>query len=83
MEYVPVGRLMFGVGFTKQDVLWDAFAKYAFLQQSKMEGSPVSMTYYGNVAVDTRAEEKTPFLEATDRFSFFKKMANLCCGNLK
>ena len=74
LEYVPVERLMFGFGFTRQDVLWDVFAKYALLRQSKMQGSPISMTYYGNVAVDTRAEEKTPYLEATDRFSFFHSL---------
>lgn len=74
LEYVPVGRLMIGIGFTKQDVLWDAFAKYALLQQGKTGGSLVSMTYYGNIAVDTREEEKTPFLEATDRFSFFHSL---------
>ena len=57
LEYVPVERLMFGFGFTRQDVLWDVFAKYALLRQSKLQGSPISMTYYGNVSVDTRAEE--------------------------
>lgn len=74
LEYVPVERLMIGLGFTKQDVLWDAFAKYAIMRQGKLGGAPVSMTYYGNVAVDTREEEKTLFLEATDRFSFFHSL---------
>ena len=74
LEYVPASNLMFGFGFTKQDVLWDAFIKYAILRQGKQGGSAVSMTYYGNVAVDTRPEEKTPFLEATDRFSFYHSL---------
>jgi hypothetical protein len=74
MDYVPAERLMFGFGFTKDNVLWDAYAKYAILRQASMKGSPLSMTYYGNVAVDTRVEEKTPFLEATDRFSFFHSL---------
>jgi hypothetical protein len=74
LEYVPVGNVMVGFGFTKQDILWDAFAKYAILRQTKAGGSPVSVTYYGNMAVDTRPEEKTPFLEATDRFSFFNAL---------
>jgi hypothetical protein len=73
-EYVPVDRLMVGFGLTKFNNLWDFYGKYALLQQMQEGGSPVSVTYYGNAAVDTRREEDTDFTEGTDRWSFFHQL---------
>ncbi len=73
-DYVPVDRLLVGFGFTKNNLLWDAFGKYALLRQGKEAGSPVSLTYYVNAAIDTREEDKTDFKESTDRWSFFHQV---------
>jgi hypothetical protein len=73
-DYTPVDRLMVGFGFTKKDLIWDLNAKYALLRQGKGGGSPVSLTYYVNAAVDTRKLEKTPFSEKSDRWSFYHQL---------
>lgn len=73
-DYVPADRLMIGFGFTKNNLLWDAYGKYALLRQGKEAGSPISLTYYVNAAIDTREEEKTPYNESTDRWSFFHQL---------
>jgi hypothetical protein len=70
-DYVPVERLMVGFGFTKENLVWDMFGKYALLRQGKSGGSPISLTYYGNAAIDTRGDDDTGFEESTDRWSFF------------
>ena len=74
IDYVPIDRLMVGFGLTKDNVLWDFWGKYALLRQGRSGGSPISMTYYVNAAADTRAEEKTPFDETSDRWSFFHQL---------
>src|SRR5688572_30961218 len=58
--YVPIDRLMVGFGLTKQNLTWDFNAKYAILKQMTSDGSPVSITYYGNAAMDTRKKEQFP-----------------------
>ena len=76
-SYVPVNDLMVGFGFTKNNLLWDFNVKYSLLQQMTEKGSPVSITYYGNAAIDTR--DKSFFanaddLKMTDRLSFFHQV---------
>lgn len=73
-EYVPVDRLLVGFGITKFNSLWDFYGKYAILRQMKNGGSPVSMSYYLNMAIDTRDEEKAGFEEGSDRFSYFHSL---------
>ncbi len=52
VSYSPINKLNIGIGITKSNMLWDASAKYAILQQTKGV-YPVSVTYYGNMAYDT------------------------------
>ncbi len=73
-DYVPMDRLMVGFGFTKQDLLWDVYGKYALLRQGRSGGSPVFLTYYVNAAIDTREKEITNFSEGTDRYSFYHEL---------
>lgn len=80
-EYVPVDRLLVGIGFTKFNNLFDFFGKYAILKQMKNGGSPVSLTYYMHGAIDTRKDVDDPalayapnFTEFTDRMSFFHQV---------
>lgn len=73
-DYTPADRLLIGFGFTKENLLWDLYGKYAILRQGRSGGSPVSVTYYVNAAVDTREKEKTNFEEGSDRWSFFHQV---------
>jgi hypothetical protein len=73
-DYVPADNLMVGFGFSNQNNLWDGFAKYALLKQKSNGGTPVSLTYYVNAAIDTREKENTDFEESTDRWSFFHQL---------
>jgi hypothetical protein len=71
-SYTPVEKLLVGFGFTKENITWDFDAKYAILQQARKGGSPVSLTYFGNVAIDTRNKEN--FVNSSDRFSYFNQL---------
>jgi Membrane bound beta barrel domain (DUF5777) len=71
LGYTPINNLMVGVGFTKDRLLWDFNAKYALLKQNN-KGMPVSVTYFGNIAVDTR--EESNFMYNVDRFSYFHQI---------
>ena len=72
LGYTPINNLMIGVGFTKERLLWDANLKYAILKQNKQKNIPVSVTYFGNIAMDTRTKEN--FVYNTDRLSFFHQL---------
>ena len=74
LDYVPVDRLLVGLGFTKFNNLVDFYGKYAIVRQMKGGGSPISISYYINAAVDTREEEDTNFEEGSDRWSFFHQV---------
>jgi len=68
--YTPIKNLSLGIGITKSNMVWDGSAKYAILRQMEGGGSPVSVTYFGNFAVDTR-EKKGNFVDGIDRMSYF------------
>jgi hypothetical protein len=70
--YTPINNLMIGAGFTKDRLLWDASVKYAILKEQGAKVYPVSVTYYANVAADTRPSEN--FLNKSDRFSYFHQL---------
>lgn len=71
-NYVPIDKLMVGIGLTKYKMLWDANVKYAIFEQMKGGGFPVSITYYGNAAIDTRPEEN--FINFSDRLTYFNQL---------
>jgi hypothetical protein len=72
--YVPIEKLMVGFGLTKTNLTWDINAKYTILQQACSGGSPVTVTYFVNAAIDTRDQEKGNFLNGTDRLSYFHQL---------
>jgi Membrane bound beta barrel domain (DUF5777) len=72
VNYVPMEKLQLGVGITKDRVQWDLNAKYALVKQAKSGGWPVSITYYGNMAIDTRPEEN--FAKFADRIAYFNQL---------
>ena len=72
--YVPINNLSVGFGFSKKNTLLDFNAKYALLKQYKGWRMPVSVTYYGNVAIDPRNEDDTEIYHKSDRLSFFHQL---------
>jgi hypothetical protein len=78
-NYSPIDRLSVGIGITRTKMLLDLNAKYAIIQQT--EGKfPISVTWYGNAAVDTRPEEDVtlyngePIKRNTDRYTYFNQV---------
>ncbi|MEN9684803.1 MAG: hypothetical protein RLZZ28_589 [Bacteroidota bacterium] len=74
VSYSPYKNLYLGIGITKEKLLWDASAKYAFFTQTPGK-YPVSVTYYGNLAYDTREDaDGSIFKYQTERMSFFNQL---------
>ena len=63
---------MIGVGITKERLLWDYNIKYALLREQGEKPSPVSVTYFGSLAVDTRNAKN--FRQHLDRYSYFHQL---------
>ncbi|ASU33073.1 hypothetical protein MuYL_1173 [Mucilaginibacter xinganensis] len=74
VSYAPINNLNLGIGLDKFDMLWDGSAKYAIIKQTK--GTyPVSVTYYGDLAIDTRKDVgNTLFTHNSDRIISFNQL---------
>lgn len=70
-SYVPINNLMIGFSITKANMTWEGYGKYAIIKQTKGK-YPVSVTYFGDVAVDSR--EKDNFVHYSDRMMFFNQL---------
>lgn len=74
VDYAPINNLYLGLGFEKYDEIWDGSAKYAIIKQTRGE-SPVSITYYGDLSLDTRADPtKSLFAHYSDRLLSFNQI---------
>jgi len=74
-SYVPINKLSIGYGFSQLNMYQDFSLKYAILQQTRSGSMPLSVTYYGNMAIDARAKEDiTYYANPTDRFSYFNQL---------
>jgi Membrane bound beta barrel domain (DUF5777) len=74
-SYVPIKNLQVGFGACNDRMQVDWNLKYALLRQTKDGTIPVSITYFGNVVMDTRKKDATTlFVTASDRFSFFDQV---------
>ncbi len=74
-SYVPIKDLQVGFGATNDRMQVDGNLKYALLKQTKNGSMPVSITYYGNILMDTRKKDATTlFVTNSDRFSFFNQI---------
>jgi Membrane bound beta barrel domain (DUF5777) len=71
LGYAPINKLFVGAGITKERMQVDLNAKYALWQQTPNK-IPVSVTYFGNVVIDSR--EKSNFRESVHRLSFFNQL---------
>ncbi len=57
VQYTIIENLSLGVGFTKLNKFVDFSLKYTFFKQTRDWSTPVTLTYYGNMAIDNREEE--------------------------
>lgn len=71
-SYVVKTNIQVGLGFTKDRLQWDLNGKYAIIKQNQKGGWPVSITWFGNVVVDTRGKEN--FVNNGDRLSYFNQL---------
>ena len=71
-NYVPRKNIQLGIGLCGNNLQWDGNLKWAILRQRVSNGSPVSVTYFGNFAVDTR--KSSNFVNFPDRFSYFNQL---------
>lgn len=70
--YTPIKNLAVGFGFAKFKKFLDFNAKYSILKQSRDGAIPVSVTYFGDVAIDARAPET--FSEEVHRLSYYNEL---------
>ncbi|MEK7225675.1 MAG: DUF5777 family beta-barrel protein, partial [Bacteroidota bacterium] len=72
-DYTPLNNLAVGFGVTKERYTVDFNGKYALVKQLDKGGWPVSITYFGNIAIDSR-EKKGNFVNWGDRVSYFNQV---------
>ena len=73
MFYTPIDKLAVGIGITKERYTLDFNGKYALVRQMDKGGWPVSITYFGNIAIDCRKKEGN-FVNWGDRVSYFNQL---------
>ena len=74
-SYVPIKNLQLGFGSTNDKMQVDGNLKYAILRQTKDWKMPVSVTLFGNVAMDTRSKNSSiPIVTTSDRFTYFSQL---------
>lgn len=73
INYVPVNNLQLGIGICKIDMLVDGTLKYALIKQANSGGSPVSVTFYEDMAISTIKKEGN-FVNNSDRISYFTQL---------
>ncbi|MEP1095585.1 MAG: DUF5777 family beta-barrel protein [Cyclobacteriaceae bacterium] len=72
LTYVPLKNLAVGYGITKDKLYQDFNVKYSIKEQTRSGSMPVSLAYYGNATVDSRAKgDIERFANSTDRLSFY------------
>ena len=72
-NYTPINNLAVGFGYTKFNRYLDMNLKYSILKQRKDWSIPVSITYYGTAAVNTRTDET--FAKSAYRWSFYHELS--------
>ena len=74
-SYTPVNNLQIGFDATNENMQVDWNLKYAILKQTKDGSTPVSITYFGNIAMDTRKKDSINlFASVSDRLSYFSQI---------
>lgn len=70
--YAPVKKLFLGIGITKERMQVDLNAKYQLMHQTTDNKIPVSISVFGNMAVDSR--NKSNFRFGVHRLSYFSQV---------
>ncbi len=65
-------RIMIGIGGTKNNNLYNVQWKYKLFRQAETKGMPVSVTYYGNAAINISSNPD--FLTVSKRLSYFHQI---------
>ena len=74
-SYVPIKNLQVGFGSTNDKMQIDGNLKYAILKQTTDWKMPISVTFYGNVAMDTRSMNSSiPIVNTSDRLTYFSQL---------
>lgn len=72
LNFVPINKLSVGAGLTKERMQVDLNAKYAIFKQTENNRMPVSVSFFGNVGIDTR--DKSNFRYSEHRYSYFSQL---------
>ena len=72
LTYSLIDDLAIGVGLSKLNMYLDLHAKYAIFKQRRDWSIPVGLTYYANMAIDTRDAEN--FEEGVHRYSYYHEL---------
>ncbi|HQQ93832.1 MAG TPA: DUF5777 family beta-barrel protein [Bacteroidia bacterium] len=70
-NYSITKNLMLGIGTTKNNMLQDLCWKYALIRQTRSGSIPLSITYFGDAAIDVRPDA---FPATVDRLSYFHQL---------
>jgi len=73
LNYTPVTNVQLGLGLTKELMQWDGNIKIAIFRQAVRGGFPVSITYYGDIAISTLPKAGN-FVNNLDRISYFNQL---------
>lgn len=73
LTYGFTSRLAVGIGASKNKMTYDLNAKYTILKQTKGKGSPVTITYFGEIARATTADEN--WLDAEGNYKSTYKLS--------
>lgn len=77
LSYSILDWVTVGYGITKKNITSDFSLKAGILQQTRSGSIPVSVTYYGSVAIDGRSGDAAKagvFLTRQDRYSYFHQI---------
>lgn len=72
LAYSISDRITLGFGTTKNNRLQDFSLKLALLRQTRSGRIPISITFYGNTAIDAR--DKSFFPKGSNRLSYFSQI---------
>lgn len=72
VNYVLLNNLSLGLGLNKFNKTWDLNAKYAIIQQTRSGNIPIGITYFANMAIDSRDKDKIE--RDIRRFSYFHQL---------
>ncbi|MEQ8880091.1 MAG: DUF5777 family beta-barrel protein [Cyclobacteriaceae bacterium] len=72
LSYAVSNRITLGFGTLKDSRMQDFNLKAGLLQQTRSGSVPVSLAYYGNIAIDARESEFFP--KSSNRYSYFSQL---------